>query len=97
MQTLPARELTFEEVKREILRRVGKTNPFERTKKEDVEEVVERLKNLEPDHWGVEWGRIGARLCRSGTHGAHSRPAQRRGVGGGDPVAQAEADAKLRE
>jgi len=61
LQTLPARELTLEEVKREILSRAGKTNPFERTKNEDVEEVLGRLSSLEPDCWGTEWGKIGAR------------------------------------
>jgi esterase FrsA len=58
---MPAQERTLEEVKREILRRVGRTNPFERTKKEDAEEVLGRLKCLESDAWGVEWGKIGAR------------------------------------
>jgi len=55
------RTLALEEIKAEILRRTGKTNPFERVKKEHVEEVVGRLNSLDPDHWGVEWGKIGAR------------------------------------
>jgi esterase FrsA len=56
-----AQERTLEEVKAEILRRAGKVNPFERTKREDVEEVLGRLSGLEPDLWGIEWGKIGAR------------------------------------
>ena len=52
---------SFEEVKTEILRRAGKINPFEWVKKEDVEEVVGKLHNLDPDHWGEEWGRMAAR------------------------------------
>jgi len=52
---------TFEEVRTEILRRAGRINPFEWVKKEDVEEVVGRLHSLDPDHWGVEWGKMAAR------------------------------------
>jgi fermentation-respiration switch protein FrsA (DUF1100 family) len=55
------RERTLEEVKTEIRRRAGKVNPFERVKREDVEEVLGRLASLEPDAWGREWGRIGSR------------------------------------
>jgi esterase FrsA len=58
---MTAQERTQDEVKREIMRRVGRTNPFERTKKEDVEEVLGRLNTLESDPWGLEWGKIGAR------------------------------------
>ncbi|HEX9443311.1 MAG TPA: alpha/beta fold hydrolase [Candidatus Binatia bacterium] len=58
---MAARELTFDEVKKEILRRAGKVNPFERVKQEDIEEVLGRLNSLEPDPWGKEWGKIGAR------------------------------------
>jgi esterase FrsA len=52
-------EKTFEEIKADILHRAGQMNPFERVKREDVEQVVSRLSNLEPDVWGKEWGRIG--------------------------------------
>ncbi|HEY3304857.1 MAG TPA: alpha/beta fold hydrolase [Candidatus Binatia bacterium] len=58
---MTGQERTLEEVKTEVLRRAGKVNPFERTKKEDVEEVLDRLNSLDPDLWGKEWGRIGAR------------------------------------
>ena len=58
---MAAQERTLEEIKREILKRVGRTNPFERTKKGDVEEVLGRLAGLEPDLWGLEWGKIAAR------------------------------------
>jgi esterase FrsA len=54
-------ERTLEEIKTEILRRAGRVNPFERTKKEDVEEVIARLTSLEPDTWGREWGKVGAK------------------------------------
>ena len=52
---------SFEEVKTEILRRAGRINPFDWVKKEDVEEVVGKLRSLDPDHWGEEWGRMAAR------------------------------------
>jgi esterase FrsA len=52
---------SFEEVKADILRRAGRVNPFERTKREDVEEVLAHLSNLDPEPWGVEWRKIGAR------------------------------------
>ena len=55
------RDLTYAEVKQEILRRAGKVNPFERVKREDVEEVLGRLNNLDADAWGREWGRVAAR------------------------------------
>jgi esterase FrsA len=55
------REVTYAELKQEILRRAGKVNPFERVKREDVEEVLSRLSSLDPDAWGKEWGRLAAR------------------------------------
>lgn len=58
---MESKSLTLEEIKTEILRRSGRVNPFERTRREDVEEVVGRLHSLDPDHWGTEWGRVGAR------------------------------------
>jgi len=58
---MEAKSRSFEEVKADILRRAGRVNPFERTKREDVEEVLAHLSNLDPDPWGVEWGKVGAR------------------------------------
>ncbi len=52
---------SFEEVKADILRRAGRINPFERVKKEEIDEVLANLKNLDSDPWGIEWGKIGAR------------------------------------
>ncbi len=49
---------SFEQVRKEILHRAGRINPFEGVKKEDVEEVVGKLRSLDPDHWGEEWGRM---------------------------------------
>ena len=58
---MEAKSRSFDEVKADILRRAGKLNPFERVKREDVEEVLGHLINLDPDPWGFEWGKIGAR------------------------------------
>jgi esterase FrsA len=54
-------EKTLEEIKADILHRAGRINPFERVRKEDVEEVVRNLTSLDPDEWGREWGRFGAK------------------------------------
>ena len=53
-------EKTLNEIKADILHRAGRINPFERVRREDVEQVVSRLSSLEPDLWGKEWGKIGS-------------------------------------
>ncbi len=54
-------EKTLEEIKTDILQRAGRINPFERVKKEDVEQVIENLISLDPDLWGREWGKLGGK------------------------------------
>jgi esterase FrsA len=54
-------EKTLEEIKADILRRAGRINPFEHVNKDDVEQVVKSLTSLDPDLWGREWGKLGAR------------------------------------
>jgi pimeloyl-ACP methyl ester carboxylesterase len=54
-------EKTLAEIKTEIARRAGRINPFDRVKKEDVEEVLKNLTSLDPDVWGREWARLGAK------------------------------------
>jgi esterase FrsA len=54
-------EKTLEEIKADILRRAGEINPFERVKKEDVEQVVKNITSLDRDLWGREWGKFGAK------------------------------------
>lgn len=63
---MEAKSRSFEEVKADILRRAGRINPFERAKREEAEEVMQRLTNLDPDPWGVEWGKLGARYEKLG-------------------------------
>ena len=52
-------EKTLEEIKADILHRAGRINPFERVKLEDVQQVVSRLSDFEPDPWGKQWGKLG--------------------------------------
>ncbi len=52
---------SFEQVRQEILQRAGRINPFDGVQREDVEEVVGKLRSLDPDHWGEEWGRMAGR------------------------------------
>jgi len=54
-------EKTLDEIKVDILHRAGRLNPFERVKREDVEEVVKNLSSLDADLWGREWGKCGAK------------------------------------
>src|SRR5262249_8879945 len=53
-------EKTLEEIKSDILQRAGRVNPFERVKKEDVEQLLHSLTSLDADLWGREWGKLGA-------------------------------------
>ncbi|HYA28553.1 MAG TPA: hypothetical protein VEI95_07010, partial [Acidobacteriota bacterium] len=53
-------EKTLDEIKRDILQRAGRINPFERVRKPDVERVSKHLTSLDPDLWGREWGKFGA-------------------------------------
>ena len=52
---------TLEEIKSDILHRAGRINPFERVKKQDVEQMVKNLTSLDNDLWGREWGKYGAK------------------------------------
>ena len=51
---MEAKGRSFEDVKADILRRAGRVNPFERVKREDVEEVLAHLRNLDPEPSGIE-------------------------------------------
>ncbi|HWP23430.1 MAG TPA: alpha/beta fold hydrolase [Candidatus Binatia bacterium] len=54
-------ERTLEAIKADILHRAGRINPFERVKKEEVEQVVKKITSLDPDLWGREWGKVGSK------------------------------------
>ncbi len=52
---------SLEEIKNDIARRAGRVNPFERVDRQEVEGLLGRLTSLDPDLWGREWGKLGAR------------------------------------
>lgn len=54
-------EKSLDEIKADILHRAGRINPFERVKKEDVEDVVKNLTSLDGDLWGREWAKVGVK------------------------------------
>ena len=54
-------EKTLEEIKTDILHRAGRINPFERVRKIDVEQIINNITSLDPDLWGREWGKFGAK------------------------------------
>ncbi len=54
-------EKTLEEIKADIAHRAGRINPFERVKKEDVDQVLKNLTSLDSELWGREWGKFGAK------------------------------------
>jgi len=54
-------EKSLEEINADIAHRAGRINPFERVKKEDVDQVLKNLTSLDPEVWGREWGKFGAK------------------------------------
>jgi esterase FrsA len=58
---MEAKGRSLEEIKNDIARRAGKVNPFERVIPEEVHGLLGRLTSLDPDLWGQEWGKLGAR------------------------------------
>jgi pimeloyl-ACP methyl ester carboxylesterase len=71
---------TLDEIKADILHRAGRINPFERVKKSDVEQVVKNLGSLDPDLWGREWGKFGAKY--EALADEQNRQGQRKEAGG---------------
>jgi esterase FrsA len=58
---MEAKSRGLDEIKADILRRAGRVNPFERTNREEVEPLLQKLNSLDPDVWGTEWGKLGLR------------------------------------
>jgi hypothetical protein len=48
---------TLDEIKAMIRARTGKRNVFRRAKKDDVEAVLVRLTDKDPELWAAEWAR----------------------------------------
>jgi pimeloyl-ACP methyl ester carboxylesterase len=53
-------ERVLDEVKRDVLGRVGKRSPFEDATREDVAVVLRGITSLESEHWAEQWGKMGA-------------------------------------
>lgn len=51
---------TLEDVRRDVLSRIGTRSPFEDAAREDVETVLASLASLDGDHWAAQWGNMGA-------------------------------------
>ena len=58
---MEAKSRSLEDIKNDIARRAGRINPFERVDRKEVEGLLGRLTSLDPDLWGREWGKLGAR------------------------------------
>jgi esterase FrsA len=58
---MEAKSRSLEDIKNDIARRAGRVNPFERVDRKEVEGLLGRLTSLDPDLWGSEWGKLGAR------------------------------------
>jgi dienelactone hydrolase len=54
-----AQERSLEDVKKEVLRRAARINPFEGVKHEDAEAIVKSLTSLDRDHWAALWCKVG--------------------------------------
>jgi pimeloyl-ACP methyl ester carboxylesterase len=59
-------EKSLAEIKADILQRAGRINPFERVRKTDAEQIVDKITSLDPDLWGREWGEFGAQYEKLG-------------------------------
>ena len=49
---------SLEEIKAMIRERTGKQGVFRCARSQDVESVLERLNDKDPDHWATEWSRV---------------------------------------
>ena len=58
---MEAKSRSLEDIKNDIARRAGRINPLERVDRQEVEGLLGRLTSLDPDLWGSEWGKLGAR------------------------------------
>ena len=56
---LKAQERTLDEVKKEVMRRAARINPFEGIRRADAEAIVNSLTSLDRDHWAQQWCKVG--------------------------------------
>src|SRR4051812_27970396 len=60
--TLSARaeqERSLDDVKKEVMRRAGRSNPFDGVRREDAEQVLKSITSLDRDEWAKAWCQIG--------------------------------------
>src|SRR6187431_1374193 len=50
---------SLEDVKKEVLRRAGKINPFNHVRPDDAKRIVASLTSLDRDHWAQTWCKVG--------------------------------------
>ena len=50
---------SLDEVKKEVLRRAGKINPFGHIRPDDAQRIVASLTSLDRDHWAETWCKVG--------------------------------------
>jgi esterase FrsA len=50
---------SLDEVKKEVMRRAGKINPFGHIRPDDAKRIVDRLTSLDRDHWAETWCNVG--------------------------------------
>src|SRR5262249_58461912 len=54
-----AQDRSLDEIKKEVMRRAGRINPFEGIRREDAERVMNALTSLDRDEWAKLWCEIG--------------------------------------
>ena len=50
---------SLDEVKKEVMRRAGKINPFGHVRPDDVKRIVDTIKTLDRDEWAAAWCKVG--------------------------------------
>ena len=50
---------SLDDVKKEVLRRAGKINPFNHIRPDDAQRIVASLTSLDRDHWAETWCKVG--------------------------------------
>src|SRR5262245_47943257 len=50
---------SLDEVNAEVLRRAGKTNPFNHIRPADAQRILAALTSLDRDHWAETWCKVG--------------------------------------
>jgi dienelactone hydrolase len=54
-----AQERSLDEIRKEVMRRVGHINPFEGIRRDDAQRIVDALTSLDRHHWAALWCEVG--------------------------------------